>query len=759
MRLFIKYRTALFLFLLSAGILVKKYFNTGDLTIILALAPLIIAIIKYPGLYFILFFPLGFFLVPDYLPNPDIEEFTGMKISASGTLIKNPELRENSTRLFIRLNKINTVDTTLNVNSKIVAYLENTGHRLTYGDSIELRNIRLKRIKNFHNPGSFNIEQFYRLKDIFYSTYIGGKNITVSGKNAHINPFLYRVNLLRTEYSRFVNNSVSYPESAVINALTVGDKSNIPGHIREIFSGLGIAHIFAISGLHVGAIAVGFYFLIKWVLKRSEYVLLTFQMPKIAALLTIFPVFLYTALAGFSISSVRAFIMISIFLFSIVLGKDDLKLNTLFIAALVILLINPNSLFDLSFQLSFLSVFGILIIHSFYPLEIKTGLDKIKTALKTTVAATLITLPITVNTFGYFPVFSVPANLVLIPLVEFIIVPLGLISLIMFRISVPVSLFLLEIDKYFISILLGFTGWVDRLGLATVVFPRIHIKTTLFLIFTALLILLSKRYKKIYYLLPLAVVLSSLVCFNNFYKHESGNFEIDFLDSGNKNIALLKTPSGKTIMVNGGYSLRSESDFIERSVVNPYLLHNNITEIDHLVLSSLDNSHIKGAASLLKKIDVKNIWINGHKLKSSLWEQIYQKNINLHKIPEEDSSIQIDGLVLNLLRPFDYSVFDSKRPVPLLLEFIYDNHIFHIGEDVESAVFNNKRSNLIYIPGSTKTNYDSIIKKYRPGSLVCKNCSNDFSKRNMETYQTDSAGMVSVTIKNNNIIVKEYLEK
>ena len=759
MTLFIKYRTALFLLLLSAGILIKTIFNPGHLTLFLVLVPLIIAIIKYPRFYFILFLPLGFFLVPEYLPNPDIEKYSVEKLSAYGTLIKNPELRENSTRLFIRLNKINTGGSNINVNSKIVAYLENTGHHLTYGDSIKLKNIRLKRIKNFNNPGSFNIERFYRLKDIFYSTYIGGGNITVLGKNPDVNPFLYRVNLLRTEYSRFVNTIVSYPESAIINALSVGDKSNIPGRIREIFSGLGIAHIFAISGLHVGAIAVVFYFLIKWVLKRSEYILLTFQMPKIAAVLTVLPVFLYTALAGFSISSVRAFIMISIFLFSIVLGKDDLKINTLFVAALVILLINPNSLFDLSFQLSFLSVFGILIIHIFYPLEIKTGFDKIKTALKTTVAATLITLPLTVNTFGYLPVFSVPANLVLIPLVEFIIVPLGLISLIMFKISMPVSQFLLEIDKYFISILLGFTGWIDQIGLATVVSPRIYLSTTLFLIFTAVLFLLSKRYKKIIYLLPPAIVISSLLCFNNFYKHGSGKLEINILDSGNKNIALLKTPSGKTILINGGYSAKSKSDFIERSVVNPYLLHGNITEIDHLILSSLDKSHINGAAELLRKIDIKNIWINGHKLKSRLWEQIYQKNIKLHKIPDEDSSITIDGLVLNLLRPIGFSVYDSKRPVPLLLEFNYNNYTFHTGEDVESSVFKNKKSNLIYIPGSTKTDYDSIIKKYGPDSIVCNKCKNDILSKNSESYQTDSGGMVSVEIRNNKINVKEYLEK
>ena len=759
MTLFIKYKTGLYLLLLTAGILFKTYLNPGRLIVFLVLALLIPVIIKYPKLTFIMFIPLGLLLTPDYIPNPVIENYAGRKISLTGTLIKNPELRENSTRLFIKLSRIHNGEGELDVDSKIVAYLENTGLRLTYGDIIELRNIKLDRIKNFNNPGSFDIEQFYRLKNIFYSVYIGRSSITVVGKDPNINPFLYYINQLRTDYSRFVRKNVSYPQSSIINALTVGDKGNIPAPIREIFSGMGIAHIFAISGLHVGAIAVAFYFLIKWVLKRSEYILLTFQMPKIAAALTIIPVFIYAALSGFSISSVRAFIMISIFLLSIVLGKDDLKINTLFVAGLIILLINPYSVFDLSFQLSFLSVFGILLIHSFYPLEINTGFDKLKSALKTTIAATLITLPLTVNTFGYLPVFSIPANLVLIPLVEFCIVPLALVSLIIFRIYSPLSLFLLEIDKYFISILLAFTGWVNKLGLATVTAPHIDHKTTAALMLTAVFILFRARYKIINYLLPPALLLSALICFNNFFERGNNKFELNIFDSGKKNIALIKTASGKTVLINGGYSAKSESDFIERSVVKPYLRYRHITEIDHLVLTSLDKSHINGTASLLKNIDIKNIWINGHKLKSRLWEQIYDKNISLHRIPDNGTNIDFDGISINLLRPVDFPIYDSKRPVPVLMEISYGKHVFHLGEELASAVFTNMKSDLAHIPDITKSNYDSIINKYSPDYIVCKKCSNDYPSKGINTYQTGSGGMLSISIIDNKINVKEFLEK
>ena len=759
MILFIKYRIAFYLTFLVAGILAGTYLTPDNLTSILFFILLFTAVIKYPSLYFILFLPLGFLLTPVYSPDPEIERFTGKKISAAGTLIKNPELREKSTRLFIRLDKISTGGTDVKVNSKIVAYLENNGHSLTYGNTVKINGIRLERIKNFNNPGGFNIEQFYKRKDIFYSGFIKNNSISVIGRDPDINPFLFSINLLRTDFSRFVRSNISYPESAVINALTVGYKGNIPSNIREIFSGLGIAHIFAISGLHVGAIAVGFYFLFKWLFKRSEYILLTFQMPKIAALLTIFPVFVYAALAGFSISSVRAFIMATIFLLSIVLGRDDNKLNTLFIAALVILIISPNSLFDLSFQLSFLSVFGILMIHSFYPLEINTGFDKFKTAAKTTIAATLVTLPLTVNTFGYLPVFSIPSNLVLIPIVELLIVPLGLVSLITFKIYSPISLFLLNIDGYFISLVLRATDYIDSIGLAKIISPRINLETTVSAVVTAVIIMMGKRYRKIYYLLPPVLVLSLLLAVNNFYFNKNKIPEINIFDSARKTISLIKTRGSETILINGGYSPKSESDFIERSVVAPYLLSRNIREIDHLVLTSLDKSHLNGTYALIKKIRVKNIWINGHKLKSKLWEEIYDRNIKLHKIPEKNSSLEINGLVFKFLRPLNFSVYDSRRPLPLLLEINYDSFTFHTGEDIETGMFNNRKSDLIYINENKNTDFDSIIKKYGPGTVICRKCESDRLPEIIDIYKTEQDGMVTVLIDNKKINFREYIDK
>ena len=285
-------------------------------------------------------------------------------------------------------------------------------------------------------------------------------------------------------------------------------------------------------------------------------------MPRIAAVLTILPVFGYTALTGFSTSAVRAFIMITIYLISIAIGKNDLKLNTLFAAAILILLINPYSLFGLSFQLSFLSVLGILLVHSYYPFEIGSYRDKFKSALKTSVAASFVTLPYAINTFGFLPVLTVPANMLLVPAVELVIIPLGLISLIVFNIYAPFSLFILQIDSYFVSFLLKVTEWVDRQGLALVSFPEISTGTIFFLMLTGVILLLAGRFKRLFYLAPVSLAISITLGLSSYYSYGKGNLEVHIPDSGNKNIAVIRTPNNKSIVISGGYSRKSKSDFI-----------------------------------------------------------------------------------------------------------------------------------------------------------------------------------------------------
>src|SRR3989338_9335554 len=164
---------------------------------------------------------------------------------------------------------------------------------------------------------------------------------------------------VRDKIRDFIDGSDT-ENSAVIKALILGEKGEISKAVREAFAGTGTAHILAISGLHIGIIAFVSYWIILHALKQSERLMLAFDIQKIAAAGSIVPVLLYGAIAGFSVSTQRAVIMVMIFILSVIIDRKQNLYNTLAAAAFAILVISPLSVYDISFQLSFASVLAII---------------------------------------------------------------------------------------------------------------------------------------------------------------------------------------------------------------------------------------------------------------------------------------------------------------------------------------------------------------------------------------------------------------
>ena len=379
--------------------------------------------------------------------------------------------------------------------------------------------------------------------------------------------------------------------------------------------------------MHVGAVAVFFYLLFKFLLSRSEYLLLRFQIPRVVAAVTILPVFMYTALAGFSTSAVRAFIMISLYLISIVIGRDENKLNTLAAAALIILIWHPWALFELSFRLSFSAVLGILLVHKFYPFKFHSLTDKLNSLVKSALAAGFATLPFVVNTFGILPLVSIPANVVLIPFVEFLIIPLGLISVLAFLISPYLAEPIIYFNLVLVDMVVYFIGKLTELPYSYITMPRLSALSWGLFLASGLSLLLLKSFKWLKYALPVFVicfVISLVFSFSD--RTAPGEVEINVLDTGtNRSAVYINLPNGENMLIDGGYRRFGRSGYTERAVIAPYLLSRGVRSIDYLILTSGDKDHLRGVRYLLENFSVKNFYTNGDKLTGSVWEVIYEK--------------------------------------------------------------------------------------------------------------------------------------
>jgi competence protein ComEC len=227
---------------------------------------------------------------------------------------------------------------------------------------------------------------------------------------------------------------------ALFQALILGEQENIRPDLRESFAVTGLGHVLSVSGLHVALVAGFSFALIKWILSLCYTLALRTDLRKTAALLTCVPVVAYACLAGFQVPSQRSMMMVLAFLFSMILGREKDVWSTLALAALVVLAVDPHSIFTMSFQLSFLAVVGILwLAPGIFSLISFQAYDRRKRLLyrcylyfcglvSVTAAAMLFLLPVTSFYFHRVSLVSLAANMTALPLMGICILPIGLLA-------------------------------------------------------------------------------------------------------------------------------------------------------------------------------------------------------------------------------------------------------------------------------------------------------------------------------------------
>lgn len=379
----------------------------------------------------------GGILNTEFLPQKKFleKEYNGIKFTATVKFIEETHpIMKNMRRIIFKnidfpdnkeLNFIKTAKMTCSVDSS---------ENIVPGDIVELKGKiiphRLPAI-----PGAFDQRQYNSLVNIDTNGIIYYINKIKANNNFDYFSYFRRI-LTQNILVKLKGNA-----GGIAAALLTGDKSSIPNSVREIFINSGTAHILAISGLHMSILASLVYLVF---LKLFQYLSCIFYRinPKILAALFAIPIiFLYLGLSGFSPSAIRAFIMTLLFMISIILERGVLSLKSVAIAAFLILVFNPASLFLVSFQLSFCAVVSLISFYeSFQSKLIKFRLKYnnfvwkilfyILASFLTTIIASFATSPISIATFNRLNFSGILGNLVAIPVMTFLIVSIGFLALI-----------------------------------------------------------------------------------------------------------------------------------------------------------------------------------------------------------------------------------------------------------------------------------------------------------------------------------------
>ncbi|WP_353271948.1 ComEC/Rec2 family competence protein [Wolbachia endosymbiont (group A) of Nomada goodeniana] len=257
-------------------------------------------------------------------------------------------------------------------------------------------------------------------------------------KKAEARKFLEYIESFRQYIYENLQQNIKKPHVDIISALLIGKKDGIDQKTMDAIRDSGIAHLFAISGLHLSFVAGLFFVVFRNLFAISETLTLKYNTKKISAFLTILPTTFYLLITGMQISAQRAYIMVILVLVAIMIERKYRGLIAIAFAAAVILIIEPEVILKPGFQMSFSAVLALVASYQINA----NKLFKIKimkyfvSIMISSVIASLATVPYTIYNFNYFSISGIITNLVAIPIVTLIIIPLGIIYVLLIPLGI-----------------------------------------------------------------------------------------------------------------------------------------------------------------------------------------------------------------------------------------------------------------------------------------------------------------------------------
>jgi competence protein ComEC len=749
-----------------------------------------------------LFLFTGMYLEYHSRPSSDLMDLveTRARFTILGTVLSPPSEREERARIAVRVEAILELGSEKGKGEKIMVTVFKPAGEHFPGERI-LFPARLRPFRNFNNPGSYDYERAMKISGFACAASVSdGKRIVPMGMGRLGFP-MDQIEAFRKPLRDFLKKNLSPDHIPLLRALILGEKQGIGPELRASFNRAGLGHVLVVSGLHVALVAwLAFAALVR-LLSLSYRLALMLDIRRLAAALTCLPVFAYACLAGFGVSCQRATIMVMVYLFSLILGKEKETWSTLAVAGLLVLALEPASLFSMSFQLSFFAVIGILWLGptlrnllSFPARRDETRRTHLKqfylyfadiTAV--TIAATVFLLPLTVFYFHRFSWVVIPANLTVLPVLGLLVLPFGLCAAATFTVSTSLAEICLRaavwgLDRMLDYVLFwGSWSWSETWLITPNSLEVLLLYGLMFFAFFAMRFGWARR--------GLVVVLVLLAANISYWVHRNfynPRLKVTFLDVGQGNAALIQFPGKERMLIDGGGFSGGQFDIGEK-VVGPFLLRAKIARIDYLVLSHPDMDHMDGLRFIASHFRPREFWHSGEKVETRAHRELMEI-IRLKKVPmlspgRWKEGRRIGDVAVALLHPEEG---DEERGLKLndrslVVKLTYQGKSFLFPGDLERAgeekvVLHAGRAlkcDVLLAPhhGSKTSCSRLFLDQAKPRvCVISAGPGNPFSFPNMEVvkrlesigcriFRTDRDGAVEVIIGREGGVVRPFLKE
>ncbi|MDZ7373464.1 MAG: DNA internalization-related competence protein ComEC/Rec2 [candidate division KSB1 bacterium] len=483
------------------------------------------------------------------------------------------------------------------------------------GDRLVLRG-QLLPIRPKRNPGDFDHRRYWLAEGVVAHLTVGSE-IQIAPLPGKGGPWLVRS--VTAPVQRWAATELyrrlPLREAGLLEALLLGRRAMIEPALREGFADLGVVHILAVSGLHVGYVAAGVMVLLS-----------VFRVPwRVRWPLLLVALFLYSVLTGSKPPVVRAFLMASAVILAEAFQERYDLMNGLALAGCVILLRNPLALYQVGFLLSFGAVMGIGLAYPRIrawapPGWLKSPLTRgVWELTAVSLAAQFGTLPITLIYFGRLPLWGAVANVVVVPLTG-VIVSLGFLTLLVTAFSSALGDLLASSCWKSLTILEGFVTLARQTGLGSLAVGHAPVPAVVAAWALSLAVLLSPSVlQRVRVGLFGSLALANLLVWEGAICPKPAT-DLLFLDVGVGDAALVRFPNGKVLVVDAGdVSPAFDSG---KEVVIPVLRRLGVRKVDVVVATHAHQDHVGGLASVLRTIPVRRIVWSGYQSDMPAWRQV-----------------------------------------------------------------------------------------------------------------------------------------
>ncbi|MGE5217870.1 MAG: DNA internalization-related competence protein ComEC/Rec2 [Chloroflexota bacterium] len=658
------------------------------------------------------------------------------RVYLEGRLGQEPEKLVNRIRWQVVAQRIWHPTGALEITGDILITLRSARRDWRYGDRVRFW-VRPLAPQNSGNPGGFDYATFLSRRGIYVTGFLDDdQEVELLAREPGAGRGL--IEDLRRAIRRFVERNVSRENGALLSALVVGDMGTIPKETRAAFTAAGVNHVLSISGLHVAMLGLVVFALVRYGGAFSSYLLLRINLLKLAACFSFVAVVFYTALAGAMVPTVRSAIMIGVYQLAVLLDREEEVLASLTLAALLIALIWPGVVADISFQLSFLAVlfivWGMHRLHRWLALKRTDDLpqerhwlrERLKQAslhLAVPLLATLGTGPLIAHYFGHLSIAGFIANPFIVPLVGFVVVPLGLVIGFLAVVAPQLGLLLIGAAET----MLGLTTWLVH-AFASLPWANFSVPSPDALEIAALygvLICLFAFGRTNHRLIALALGLTLLLADVTFWWNERfgrKELRVTHLNVGQGDAAVVELPNSQVLLIDAGGAAVGDFDTGE-NIVAPFLRARKILKIDYLVVSHARVDHYGGMNAIIKEFSPREFWSSATRGQTHRFEEL-EESLEYLRIPRIALNGRQPCRVLGAVKicalypPADKS---DDRSVVLRLEFGKLRYLFagDIDKRDEAALLDHAdaiRSAVIKVPrhGSTTASTKEFIATVKP---------------------------------------------